>query len=227
MTSDTLPTPQAPLTAQRMAQAAIALLESLESDQRARASFPFTGDERYQWAYTPGPRNGLMLKEMTATQRRAALRLFDAGLSARGAATAQQIILHETILRETERIEQRPSNDDRDPELYYFSVFGVPGVAPWGWRVGGHHLALNFAVVSGELVSPAPLFFGANPAEVHHGSERGLRLLAAEEELARALLGSLDGEQKAVAVVDPVAPADILTKNYRMVDPTAVPRGIA
>jgi len=210
-----------------MAQAAIALLESLESDQRARASFPFTGDERYQWAYTPGPRNGLMLKEMTATQRRAALRLFDAGLSARGAATAQQIILHETILRETERIEQRPSNDDRDPELYYFSVFGVPGVAPWGWRVGGHHLALNFAVVSGELVSPAPLFFGANPAEVHHGSERGLRLLAAEEELARALLGSLDGEQKAVAVVDPVAPADILTKNYRMVDPTAVPRGIA
>ena len=228
MTSDTLLTPRAPRTAQRMAQAAIALLESLSSDQRARASFPFTGDERYQWAYTPGPRNGLMLKEMTATQRRAALRLFDAGLSARGAATAQQIIVHETILRETERIEQRPSVDDRDPELYYFSVFGVPGgVAPWGWRVGGHHLALNFAVVGGELVSPTPLFFGANPAEVHHGVERGLRLLAAEEELARVLLGSLDVEQKTVAVVDPLAPADILTKNYRMVDPTAIPRGIA
>jgi hypothetical protein len=37
----------------------------------------------------------------------------------------------------------------------------------------------------------------------------------------------LDVEQKRVAVVEPVAPADILTRNYRMVDPTAVPGGIA
>src|SRR5262245_11771183 len=185
MTTDTLIAPRSPLTAKRMAEAAAALLESLTSDQRTRASFPFEGDERYQWAYTPGPRNGLLLKEMTATQRRAALQLFDAALSARGATTAQQIIVDEAILRETERIEQRPSVHDRDPELYYFSVFGAPGgSAPWGWRVGGHHLALNFAVVAGELVSPTPLFFGANPAEVHHGSERGLRILSAEEDLA-------------------------------------------
>jgi len=211
-----------------MAQAATALLESLGSAQRARASFPFSGDERYQWAYTPGPRNGLPLKAMTAAQRRAALRLFDAALSARGAATAQQIIALESILHETERIEQILSGEDRDPELYYFTVFGTPGgSAPWGWRVSGHHLALNFAAVEGELVSPTPLFFGANPAEVHHGPARGLRLLAPEEDLARALLGSLDVEQKTLAVVDPVAPADIMTKNYRMADPTAVPHGIA
>jgi hypothetical protein len=211
-----------------MAEAAAALLDSLGGDQLAQASLPFSGDERYQWAYTPGPRNGLLLKAMTAAQRRAALRLVDAGLSARGAATAQQIIALETILRETERIEQRPSKDDRDPELYYFSVFGTPGgSAPWGWRVGGHHLALNFAVVEGELIAPTPLFFGANPAQVHHGPERGLRVLAAEEELARALLGSLEDGQKSLAIVDPVAPADILTKNYRMADPAAVPHGIA
>jgi hypothetical protein len=37
----------------------------------------------------------------------------------------------------------------------------------------------------------------------------------------------LDAEQKTVTVVDSVAPADIVTKNYRMVDATAVPRGIA
>jgi hypothetical protein len=211
-----------------MAEAAMAWLESLELDQRAQASLPFSGDERYQWSYTPGPRNGLRLKEMTAAQRSAALRLFDAGLSVRGAATARQIIVHESILHETERIEQRPSEDERDPELYYFTVFGEPGgAAPWGWRASGHHLALNFAVVAGELVSPTPLFFGANPAEVHHGPERGLRILAAEEDLARALLGSLDAEQKTHAIVDPVAPADILTKNYRVADPTAVPHGIA
>ena len=228
MTTDTLLTPQAPVTVRRMAEAANTFLESLGSDQRVRASFPFRGDERYQWAYTPGLRNGLPLKAMTAAQRNAALRLFDAGLSARGAATAQQIIAHEAILHETERIEQILSGEDRDPERYYFTVFGTPGgAAPWGWRASGHHLALNFAVVGGALVAPTPLFFGANPAEVHHGPARGLRILAAEEELARALLGSLEGGQKTLAIVDPVAPADILTKNYRMADPTTVPHGIA
>jgi hypothetical protein len=215
------------LLTQRMAEAAAAFLESLGGEQRAQASLPF-GDERYQWAYTPGPRKGLLLQAMTTAQRSAALRLFDAGLSARGATSAQQIIAHEAILRETERIEQIMSGEDRDPELYYFSVFGTPGgSAPWGWRVGGHHLALNFTVANGECVSATPLFFGANPAEVHHGPARGLRILAAEEELARALLGSLGAEQKAQAIVDPVAPADILTKNYRAADPLTLPHGIA
>jgi hypothetical protein len=211
-----------------MAEAATAWLDSLGSQQRALASFPFNGDERYQWSYTPGPRNGLPLQAMTAAQRRAALRLFDAGLSARGAASAQQIIAHEAILRETERIEQRHSDDERDPELYYFSVFGTPGgLEPWGWRANGHHLALHFAVVGDALVSPTPLFFGANPAEVHHGPERGMRILAAEEELARVLLSSLEAAQTSLAIVDPIAPDDILTKNYRMAESTAVPHGIA
>jgi hypothetical protein len=228
MTTDLLLSQRAPLTARRMAEAATAFLDSLGSGQRARASFAFSGDERYQWSYTPGPRNGLALQAMTIAQRRAALRLFDAGLSARGAASAQQIIALESILRETERIEQILSGEDRDPELYYFSVFGTPGrSAPWGWRASGHHLALNFAVVGDALVSPTPLFFGANPAEVHHGPARGLRILAAEEELARALLGSLEAGQTRLAIVDPVAPADILTKNYRMADRMAVPHGIA
>ena len=228
MTTDLLLAQRAPLAARRMAEAATAWLASLGSEQRAQASFPFSGDERYQWSYTPGGRNGLTLQAMTAAQRRAALRLFDAGLSARGAASAQEIIAHESILRETERIEQRHSVDDRDPELYYFSVFGTPGGAePWGWRANGHHLALSFTVVGDALVSPTPLFFGANPAEVQHGPAHGLRILAAEEDLARALLGSLAAEQTRLAIVDPVAPDDILTKNYRVVDPLAIPRGIA
>ncbi len=228
MTTDLLLPQRSPATARRMAEAANAWLDSLGSQQRALASFPFNGDERYQWSYTPGPRNGLPLQAMTAAQRRAALRLFDAGLSARGAASAQEIIAHEAILRETERIEQRHSVDDRDPGLYYFSVFGtLSGVEPWGWRANGHHLALHFTVVGDALVSPTPLFFGANPAEVAHGPERGARILAAEEDLARALLGSLEAEQILLAIVDPVAPDDILTKNYRMVDPMAIPHGIA
>src|SRR5205823_5016736 len=117
-----------------------------------------------------------------------------------GTATAQQIIALEAILHETERLEGQPSGHERDPELYYFTIFGTPGdSAPWGWRASGHHLALHFAVVGGELVSATPLFFGANPAEVHHGPACGLRILAAEEDLARALLGSLEPGQKTLA----------------------------
>src|SRR5690606_14148299 len=44
---------------------------------------------------------------------------------------------------------------------------------------------------------------------------RGTRSLAAEEDLARALLGSLDDAQRAQAVISPEAPADILTSNAR------------
>jgi hypothetical protein len=217
----------APAAARRMAEAASRFLESLSGEQRAVAQFPFAGDERYVWNYTPVDREGLRLKEMTPEQRAAALALFDSGLSARGARQAQQIIALEPILREAERLAGVVNSWHRDPERYAFSVFGEPGGdAPWGWRAGGHHIGVHFTVVDGELVAPTPLFFGTNPAEVRHGPETGLRVLAAEEDLARALLSSLAPAQRAIAVVDPVAPGDILTKNYRQLELDLPPAGI-
>jgi hypothetical protein len=199
----------------------------LSSEQHARATFPFTADERYQWNYIPGPRNGLRLKDMSPDEQTTALMLFDAGLSARGAHEARQIIALEPVLGETEQVEGRQTGLDRDPGLYYFSVFGAPGgTEPWAWRASGHHLGIQFTVVGGDQVSPTPLFFGANPAEVRHGPTTGQRTLDGEEDLARALLGSLESGQKAMAVVDRTAPTDILTKNYQMVDPSMTPSGI-
>jgi hypothetical protein len=219
---------RAPTTVRRMAEAARRFLDALSDEQRAKATFAFAGDERYFWHYTPVERNGLLLKDMTEPQREIAFALLASGLSARGARTARQIIDLEPILGETERIENLPMNWSRDPERYWFSVFGEPGGrGPWAWRVGGHHIGISFTVVDGDWVAPTPFFFGANPAEVRHGPSTGLRTLVEEEDLARALLVSLDPAQKAVAVVDPVAPADLLTKNYRSVDPGMTPAGIA
>src|SRR5712692_7069664 len=52
-----------------------------------------------------------------------------------------------------------------------------------------------------EHVGPFPLVYGAHPATVIRGSQRGLRPLREEEELARALLRSLDATQQSEAIV--------------------------
>jgi len=95
----------------------------------------------------------------------------------------------------------------RDPELYYLTVFGDPSAtAAWGWRLEGHHVSLRFAIDNGRmLVSSTPQFLGANPAEVPYGygPNTGLRVLAAQEDAARALLRALDSKAQAIALVAP------------------------
>lgn len=218
----------APATAQRMAQTALRFRDALNDAQRKLALFPFHGDERYFWHYTPVSRNGLRLINMTHQQQRLAHELLATGLSARGARTVEQIIALEPILRETERVDGLPSPWVRDPELYWFSLFGEPGGAdPWAWRVGGHHIGIHFTIVDRDRIASTPLFFGANPAEVRHGPETGLRALADEEDRARALLNSLDAQQRGTALFADVAPADLLTENHRRAEPWILPGGLA
>ena len=171
-----------------------AFVESLYDEQRSAASYDFTDQERHRWQYTPGPRNGLPLADLEPPQRERAMGLVDAALSTRGAETARGIMALEPILGSLEEEEGRPGFERRDAEAYWFSVFADPASADvWGWRLGGHHLCLHFTVV-GEDVAVTPLFFGANPARVPSGPMQGTRLLAAEEDLARALVRGLDDE---------------------------------
>ena len=141
---------------------------------------------------------------------------------------ARQIIWLEPILGEYESMTNNVSSWQRLEERYWFSVFGEPGSEePWGWRVGGHHIGLVATVVDNSEVSIHPLFFGSNPAEVKHGEHKGVRTLAEEEDWARSLVTGMTDDQKSVAIVDPVAPADILTTTVRVVDPGTTPQGIA
>ena len=95
----------------------------------------------------------------------------------------------------------------RDPELYYVTVFGDPSAkGAWGWRLEGHHVSLRFAIDNGRLlVSSTPQFLGSNPAEVPYGygPYTGLRVLAAQEDAARALVLALDAKRQAIAIVAP------------------------
>ena len=219
---------RAPAVARRMAEAARRFLDLLSEPQVPHAHAAFDTDERCFWHYTPTLRSGLLLKVMSPQQREAALALMDTLLSARGAEEVRRIMALEPILKQHEWAENMLMPWIRDEEMYYFSVYGEPGgTQPWGWKVGGHHIGLHVTVVDGDLISPWPLFFGANPVCVRYGPLTGQRTLAAEEDLARELLASLDPDRKAVAIVKPVAPADILTRNERTADPSLAPRGLA
>jgi hypothetical protein len=213
--------------ARRIADAAGRWLETLDPAQRGRATFPFDSDERFAWDYRPGDRRGLALGDMSPGQRDAALAVLDAGLSERGAREVRAVVALEPILGELERQAGRGNWIRRDPGLYWFGIFGDPGAAtPWSWRVGGHHVAIQTTVAAGEVIGTAPSFLGANPATVPSGPHAGSRAIDGEERLARALLGSLTPAQRQLAVVDPVAPPDILSGNGRRADLREVPAGI-
>jgi hypothetical protein len=93
-------------------------------------------------------------------------------------------------------------------------VFGDPTTPdPWSWRAEGHHVSLNFTIVNRDWIAPNPFFFGANPAEVHTGPQKGLKILTKEEELARSLLKSFTSNQQRQTIISSIAPADILTRN--------------
>jgi hypothetical protein len=111
----------------------------------------------------------------------------------------------------------------RDPENYFVSIFGTPSrTDPWGWRIEGHHISVNFTVTSGKvqdrLMSNTPFFFGAEPAIVQGGPMKGLRPLGSEEDKAQALMAALDEGQRAKAIVSKTLPVDIFNGNSREPD---------
>lgn len=200
-------------TGAQMAGAASAWLKSLSPELRAKGLFDFNDAWRTDWHFVPRERKGVPLGEMNETQRIAARNVLRSGLSAHGYLKAEQIIELELVLRE---MEQRAGQSGawRDPEKYTLSIFASAGKAPgegaWGWKFEGHHLSINFSSMSEERIATAPMFLGANPAEVRTGARAGLRVLSAEEDLARELMKSLDDAQRKAAMIAVDAPADIM-----------------
>jgi len=209
-------------SAATMQKAAAQFLDSLSAEQKAKAAFPFESEERMRWHFIPNemfPRKGLMIKDMNEAQRRLAHDLLRSGLSARGYLKVTSIIELEDILKAIET----GGKMARNKEEYLFSVFGTPAAkGRWGWRVEGHHVSLRFAVVDGAAsshVASSPMFLGSNPAEVQEGVKKGQRVLADEEDTARALVLALPANLQKQAIVNAVAPGDILTMNKNDITP--------
>lgn len=199
-------------------------LSTLNAPQRAVASFPFDDPERTTWTYVPKDRAGIPLKDLDAGQRAAAFAVLGTGLSERGTGLARGVIELEGTLRELEGAGSRLLGPRRDPELYHLTLFvGPGGRQPWGWRFEGHHLSVNVTDLGPHGQVVAPLFVGANPARVPSGPRAGHRLLAAEEDMAFALLHMLEPRQRARATIAAQTFGDVVTRS----DPTVKPMAFA
>ncbi len=187
-----------------IASSATRYLDSLDSSQRTKTTYAFNDPELTRWHWTTSsnfPRNGLPLREMQTSQRDAALALLQTSLSAYGLQKSLDIISLQNDL-------------GNDPELYYVTVFGTPGVEPWGWRWEGHHLSRRFNIINGKL-SVTPFFLGAWPTVTN----AGLKAMEREEWAARELITSMDDNQRATAIFQQKTLTRHVTQNQAYVTP--------
>ena len=196
---------------------AIAFINSLNEAQKKKVIFGFEELNRYEWHYVPPtqyPRSGIAIKDMEPAQKEAVYSLLKTFLSKEGYNKTKNIMLLEDVLRELQ-----PKNTSRISENYFISIYGTPKKnSAWGWKFSGHHLALNFTVVK-DKIAFAPFFFGANPAIVSNGLQKGMQVMKAEEDFGFELLNSLTQSQKKKAIFQSFAFDDILTTNSAKVTP--------
>jgi hypothetical protein len=211
-----------------MTEAGGAFVATLDEEQRKTVVLPADTPQQVDWHFIPKDhRKGLQIKHMNEQQRKAAHTLLQRALSEIGYTKATKIMELETLLHE---LEAGRGRNIRDPERYYFTMFGEPKPdARWGLSVEGHHLSLNFVVENGRVIASTPQMYATNPAVVKTENQSGIavgtRILAKEETLAFDLVNSLSDAQKQTAIIDETAPREIRDPGSAQ-PPTDPPVGI-
>jgi hypothetical protein len=206
-----------------MAEAAITFIAELDDKLRGSALFSLDSDERATWSNWPivmvEPR-GLLIRDMNDEQRKATHALLRASMSSQGYAKVAGVMWLDDVLRD---IEQRSIDNESetaiDPFLnaiadsrssgnYAVAIFGDPGDGDWGWKLAGHHLAVNFTV-SGNRVGFTPIFLGSNPMAIESGRYAGRMVLSHEGQRGVDLMQSLSKAQQQTAVIHPEVARDV------------------
>ncbi len=208
------------------AAAAQKFLDSLDEEQRAAANLEFGDPKRQTWHFVPGMYPGVLFQDLNLEQKQLMHGLLHTVLSSAGYHKTTTIMQLEDVLREISEARGRAA-PTRDAGRYSLAVFGAPGGDdPWGFRLQGHHISWNFSSANNEIISTTPAFLGSNPAEIREGPYAGLRALPEEEDIARALLGSLSPEQEMRAILQLDVPTDILWNPDREKDILGTPKGL-
>ncbi len=203
------------LAAQNLVEKATAVINSLNEAQKVKALYPFDTAERFRFMYVPlEDRKGISMNELNATQRAAVTDLLKTSLSQETVQKVESIMQLDAVLKE---LEHRKENDHyRDPGKYFLTIFGIPAATTiWGWRFEGHHVAFHFSANKKELVAGTPSFLGSNPAIVLAGPQKNKEILKEETDRGFALLHALSAAELKKALIDSVAPGEIITAASR------------
>jgi hypothetical protein len=193
-----------------MTTAASRFLAALRPEQLEQACFAFADEEhRRGWSFLPQEaRDGLSIGDMNEDQRKLAHELVVSGTSMQGYAKVVSIMALEHVVRAMIAAAVPGLLPLFDPGLYSIAVFGRPGSdEPWGWRIDGHHVSLNYTVRGDRLLAPTPCMLGARPATFGV-----LAPLADDEEAGYRFVRSLDEAQLRQAVIYDRPPPDFATR---------------
>ena len=180
---------------------------ALNDDQRDEVLYEFDDDERFDLRLAPIWLEGLRRDDMTGAQWQGLREVLQTTLTPLGMQKVETVM---SLENEVRRLDEESwlllvlGRFIHGQGLYYVALFGEPKSGqPWGMRLDGHHVSLNWTVDRDGMVSTTPLFLGSQPREVPQGWERaGLRALAEEEDAGRALWKALGREQRAAAEIE-------------------------
>jgi hypothetical protein len=211
-------------------RAANSFLGTLSAEQRQKVVYAFDdAKQRARWSNFPTgfvARGGINLKQMSAPQREAAMKLLATVLSPMGLEKVNEIREADDDFKANGSTRGpggrgngppagpppgggpggaggRPpfSSDDMfGSDLYYISFLGTPSTSqPWMLQFGGHHLALNITIAANKGVL-TPTLTGAQPATFKLNGKT-VRPVGRESDKALALLQALDESQRKQAVL--------------------------
>ncbi len=198
---------------------AVAFIACLDDAQRSQALRPINDPDRAGWTYVAGPREGLRIGDLAPDQMVVFRSFLKGVLSSEGIRRVDQVCA-------VEPVEDRGGGVRTGPGEYWIRFYGVDsdgrslGRSAWAWRLEGHHLVLNSAVVDGEVISITPFFLGAAPIRGSASSPesvRGIEPLRVEDEKAWRLFSSLRADGF-IERIDPNPPGDIRSGTGRRAD---------
>src|SRR5262245_58019025 len=185
----------------RMVAAANGFLATLNSAEKAKGMFTFSGGQKAQWSNLPSgifQRNGLRLGDLTAPQRDAAMAVVASALSRDGYQKVTDIMNGDEVLRTsgggaTGGRQGAPARGGRGGGVqfglaeYYIAIIGTPSInEAWMIQFGGHHLAINLTIAGRDNVM-TPSLPAAQPAR-YTLNGKTVRPLGAENDKGFALI---------------------------------------
>ncbi len=174
------------------------LLRLLSPEQRRALCYPVDAREWRRWNNTEMYlfKYGLRFEEVSVPVRDALLDVIRESLCAKGYDKIRD------VMRLNHYLGELVGNTLVFGEWSFnFTLFGDPSIlAPWGWQLMGHHLALNCLVINGQMVL-SPVFMGAEPNYADSGQFAGVRIFQDEEHVGLALMRMLSPEQRVQAII--------------------------